>query len=75
MENRTYTAEATPGDHVTVAGWVHEVRDLGGIAFLILRDKSGRIQVKFEKDELDDELVETGLDVHRESVLSVTCAV
>jgi aspartyl-tRNA synthetase len=61
-----------PGDHVTVAGWVHEVRDLGGIAFLILRDTSGRIQVKFEKDEMDDDLVETGLGVHRESVISVT---
>ncbi|AHG03090.1 aspartyl-tRNA synthetase [Halobacterium sp. DL1] len=72
MESRTYTADAEPGDHATVAGWVHEVRDLGGIAFLILRDKSGKIQVKFEKDEMDDDLVETGLNVHRESVVSVT---
>jgi len=75
MQGRTYTADATPGDHVTVAGWVHEIRDLGGIAFLILRDKSGKIQVKFEKDEMDDDLVETALGVHRESVLSVTGAV
>ncbi len=72
MENRTYTADAEPGETVTVAGWVHEVRDLGGIAFLILRDTTGRIQVKFEKDEMDDELVETGLGVARESVVSVT---
>ncbi|GAA0293192.1 aspartate--tRNA(Asn) ligase [Halarchaeum salinum] len=72
MDDRTYTADAEPGDHVTVAGWVHEVRDLGGIAFLILRDKSGKIQVKFEKDEMPEELVETGLGVHRESVISVT---
>jgi nondiscriminating aspartyl-tRNA synthetase len=72
MRNRTYTADAEPGDTVTVAGWVHEVRDLGGIAFLILRDTSGKIQVKFEKDEMDDDLVETGLGVHRESVISVT---
>ncbi|WP_232700892.1 aspartate--tRNA(Asn) ligase [Halobacterium wangiae] len=72
MENRTYTADAEPGDHATVAGWVHEVRDLGGIAFLILRDKSGKIQVKFEKDEMDEDLVETGLNVHRESVVTVT---
>ena len=57
---------------VTVAGWVHEIRDLGGIAFLILRDRTGKIQVKFEKDELRDDLVETALSVHRESVLSVT---
>jgi aspartyl-tRNA synthetase len=60
---------------VTVAGWVHEIRDLGGIAFLILRDTTGKIQVKFEKNDIDDELIETGLNVHRESVLSVTGSV
>ncbi|WP_435065166.1 aspartate--tRNA(Asn) ligase [Halobaculum sp. EA56] len=71
MHGRTYTADATPGEAVTVAGWVHETRDLGGIAFLILRDKSGKIQVKLEKDEMDEGMVETGLDAHRESVLKV----
>ena len=75
MQDRTYTADAEPGDEVTVAGWVHEIRDLGGIAFLILRDSTGRIQVKFEKDEMDDELVETGLGAARESVVSVSGAV
>ena len=72
MQDRTYAADAEPGSRATVAGWVHEIRDLGGIAFLILRDTTGRIQVKFEKDEMDDELVETGLDVSRESVVAVT---
>ena len=72
MEGRTYTADADPGETVTVAGWVHEVRDLGGIAFLILRDTTGKIQVKFEKDEMADDLVEAGTDVHRESVVTVT---
>jgi aspartyl-tRNA synthetase len=75
MEDRTYAADATPGEQVTVSGWVHEIRDLGGIAFLILRDKSGRIQIKFEKDALAEELVETALDAHRESVISVTGSV
>jgi len=75
MDDRTYTADATPGETVTVAGWIHEIRDLGGIAFLILRDKTGRIQIKFEKDEMDDDLVETGLDAPRESVVSVIGAV
>ncbi|APW98057.1 aspartate--tRNA(Asn) ligase [Halobiforma lacisalsi AJ5] len=72
MQDRTYTEDAEPGDEVTVAGWVHEIRDLGGIAFLILRDTTGKIQIKFEKDEMDDDLVETGLDVARESVIRVT---
>jgi nondiscriminating aspartyl-tRNA synthetase len=75
MDNRTYTADAEPGDHVTVAGWAHEIRDLGGIAFLIVRDTTGKIQVKFEKEEMDDDLVETGTEVTRESVVQVTGAV
>ncbi|MFD1597724.1 aspartate--tRNA(Asn) ligase [Halobellus rarus] len=72
MKGRTYTADAEPGEAVTVAGWVHEVRDLGGIAFLILRDKSGKIQIKLEEDSMDEELVETGLGVARESVVTVS---
>ena len=75
MKNRTHTADAVAGETATVAGWVHEIRDLGGIAFLILRDRTGKLQVKFEKDEMDDDLVETGLSVHRESVVAVTGAV
>ncbi|ELY50064.1 aspartate--tRNA(Asn) ligase [Natronolimnohabitans innermongolicus] len=75
MQDRTYTAAAEPGDDATVAGWVHEIRDLGGIAFLILRDATGKIQVKFEKDDMDEDLVETGLGVSRESVVSVTGSV
>jgi len=72
MHDRTHTADAAPGDQITVAGWVHEIRDLGGIAFLILRDRTGRLQIKFEKAELRDELVESALNVHRESAIKVT---
>ena len=72
MHDRTLTADVVPGEDATVAGWVHEVRDLGGIAFLILRDRTGLLQVKFEKDELDEDLVETGLGVHRESAIQVS---
>ncbi|MFB6282015.1 MAG: aspartate--tRNA(Asn) ligase [Haloferacaceae archaeon] len=75
MDERTHAADAAPGESVTVAGWVHEIRDLGGIAFLILRDRTGRIQVKFEKEGMDDDLVEAGLGVRRESVIAVSGAV
>jgi nondiscriminating aspartyl-tRNA synthetase len=71
MDDRTYTADAEAGEDITVAGWIHEIRDLGGIAFLIVRDTTGKIQVKLEKDEMDDDLVETALDANRESVVSV----
>jgi nondiscriminating aspartyl-tRNA synthetase len=75
MQDRTFAGDVEAGTSATVAGWVHEIRDLGGIAFLILRDKSGKLQVKLEKDEMDEDLVETGLGVHRESVVKVTGAV
>jgi nondiscriminating aspartyl-tRNA synthetase len=71
MEGRTYTADAEPGERVTIAGWAHEIRDLGGIAFLIVRDRTGKIQIKFATDEMDESLVETGTNVTRESVVSV----
>lgn len=36
------------GRTVTLQGWVHARRDLGGIQFLMLRDRSGLVQVVFE---------------------------
>jgi len=33
------------GNSVTVCGWAHEIRDLGGITFLVVRDREGLIQV------------------------------
>jgi aspartyl-tRNA synthetase len=72
---RTYARDCAPGDEVTVKGWVHEVRDLGGIAFLIVRDRTGRIQVKLKEEVVDEDLIELGTDLQRESVVAVAGAV
>jgi len=53
-DERTLT-QALPthvGEAVTLQGWVHNRRDLGGIQFLLLRDRSGLVQCVFERTEL-----------------------
>ena len=43
-----YSANVTPdmdGEEVTLFGWVQEIRDLGGIRFIILQDREGTIQI------------------------------
>lgn len=37
---------------VTLQGWVHNRRDLGGVSFLILRDRSGTVQCVLEKTSI-----------------------
>jgi len=39
------------GESVTIAGWVHRRRDLGGLIFLQIRDRSGIVQVVIEPDQ------------------------
>ncbi|MDR0669658.1 MAG: aspartate--tRNA(Asn) ligase [Treponema sp.] len=36
---------AGQGSEVEAAGWVHRIRDMGGISFVILRDRSGLLQL------------------------------
>lgn len=40
--------EQSRGEKVTLAGWVHKVRDLGGVCFMVLRDRTGETQVVYE---------------------------
>ena len=56
----------------TVHGWVQDVRNLGGISFLTLRDRHGTLQVTMPKKKIDPELFETLTKLPRESVVSIT---
>ncbi|VVB57275.1 Aspartate--tRNA(Asp) ligase [uncultured archaeon] len=64
------SAKSLIGQTVKLAGWVHDSRDLGKVRFLLLRDKTGIIQVFAKKGGVDDKLFE--LMAHpRETVVQV----
>ena len=70
-----YSNQITPemnGNTVTVCGWAHEIRDLGGITFLVVRDREGLIQVTLFKKAIDKGVLEVVKSISRESVVSVT---
>ncbi|MCK5254098.1 MAG: aspartate--tRNA(Asn) ligase [Thermoplasmata archaeon] len=73
-----YCSDITPedfGSKATVAGWLQDVRNLGGIAFLQLRDRTGVLQVTAIKKEMGAERFRELVELPRESVLSVTGSV
>ena len=57
------------GDKITLAGWVHDIRALGKIRFLILRDMTGRIQTVGFKPDTPDSVFDTIGKISRESVI------
>jgi len=60
------------GQEVTLSGWVHSRRDLGGVIFIDVRDREGRTQLVFDPQETDAALVESAGRLRSESVISVS---
>src|SRR5438034_10461707 len=56
---------------VVLAGWVHDVRVLGGISFLLLRDMSGIVQVTASKAKAPAGVLKELAGLHQEDVLFV----
>jgi aspartyl-tRNA synthetase len=69
---RTYIKDALKGKgKVELYGWVHEIRDLSKIRFLILKDISGRIQCVGIKGKTKDKVFELMNKISRESVVKI----
>ncbi len=55
-----YSVDVRPemdGEEVTLFGWVQEIRDLGGIRFIILQDREGTIQVTVPRKKVSGEVM------------------
>ena len=62
---------ALDGSVVRIAGHLEEYRALGGVAFALVRDRTGTTQVTLKKGVADPSLFEVLTDLPRESVIDV----
>jgi aspartyl-tRNA synthetase len=74
MFGRTYfcgeVTEQAIGEKVTLKGWVQKRRDLGGLIFIDLRDRTGLVQIVFNPD-VSPEALSLADKVRTEYVLDV----
>jgi len=54
-----------------LSGWVHRRRDLGGLVFIDLRDRSGLVQVSFGPDWTDAASLELAHELGHEDVIHI----
>src|SRR5450755_4371667 len=60
------------GQTVTLSGWVHSRRDLGGLIFIDIRDREGRTQTVFDPSAMPKELFENAAALRSECVVSIS---
>jgi aspartyl-tRNA synthetase len=59
------------GTKVKLGGWVHRIRNLGGIVFLDLRDRAGLIQVSFDPKWTPHDVIERAGKLGLETVVLI----
>ncbi len=73
MKRTHYTGELKKavGKEVIIKGFVHDVRLMGGINFLLLRDFDGIVQITAQKTKTSPELLKKIESLHNEDIVAV----
>ncbi|MEM3382960.1 MAG: aspartate--tRNA(Asn) ligase [Nitrososphaerales archaeon] len=74
IEKRLFASELNKnliGKKVSIAGWVEDVRPLGALIFLTVRDVSGVVQVIFNKSNTSQNVFLTAKSVARQSAIKI----
>ncbi|MFH1444948.1 MAG: aspartate--tRNA(Asn) ligase [Nanoarchaeota archaeon] len=67
---RTYSHELKQGN-VLVQGWVENIRKMGSLAFLTLRDREGLMQITLKKGSVPEEYFKLLSSMNKEDCVSV----
>lgn len=68
----TEVSEKNIGETVTVMGWASRRRNIGALIFVDLRDRSGILQLLFDKNDLSKEDFDKAYGIRNEYVLAAT---
>ncbi|HIE14414.1 TPA: aspartate--tRNA(Asn) ligase, partial [Candidatus Bathyarchaeota archaeon] len=69
-----YSREIKPeldGKEVILMGWIRDIRDLGGIRFIILQDRKGKVQIIVPKDKTDAKTLKKTESLQRQYCIGV----
>ena len=75
MKRTHHCNELRPADigkNVTLCGWVHSRRDLGGLIFIDVRDREGRTQTVFDPSDLPKPMFEQASAMRSECVVRIS---
>lgn len=67
----TEVSKENIGETVTVMGWVQRRRNLGHMIFVLVRDRSGLLQVIFDGNEIEEELFTKAGTLRNEFVVAI----
>ncbi|MDH5437980.1 MAG: aspartate--tRNA(Asn) ligase [Candidatus Bathyarchaeota archaeon] len=59
------------GKEVIVLGWVRDIRDLGGIRFVILQDREGTVQITIPRNEVGENMAKRADSLQRQYSIGV----